>query len=288
MAFRAFLVWAALDLLRCLPCSFGFVSGPTFICFRSSQFQNMQAYTRSSPIFMSIDEEALLEYLDDGDAGRISFEEFKELQQRERYLLECPLFQRCSPSDVSRIAKCMIPQNLTAGERLIEQGASGNFMYFLVQGLLEAVKKTNETDALIVATYSEPGTVFGELALLFDQPRAATVTATADSLVYRLDKAAFLDSVVESPIYQTAKGIILKKYQSQRLVDILPKVRLDEVAALLAARLLGRFSTKRLAKATATFSLGVASVLITKAFPMKVSMIPWVYLLLGLVGYMLN
>ena len=248
----------------------------------------MQAYTRSSPIFMSIDEEALLEYLDDGDAGRISFEEFKELQQRERYLLECPLFQRCSPSDVSRIAKCMIPQNLTAGERLIEQGASGNFMYFLVQGLLDAVKKTNESEALIVATYSEPGTVFGELALLFDQPRAASVTAKADSLVYRLDKAAFLDSVVESPIYQTAKGIILKKYQSQRLVDILPKVRLDEVAALLAARLLGRFSTKRLAKATATFSLGVASVLITKAFPMKVSMIPWVYLLLGLVGYMLN
>jgi CRP-like cAMP-binding protein len=238
---------------------------------------------------MSIDEEALLEYLDDGEAGRLTFEEFKEQQRRERYLLESPLFQRCSRSDVSRIAKCMIPLNLTLGEIVVEQGSSGNFMYFLHTGRLDAVKTTkNGTEAAVVATYSEPGAVFGELALLFDQPRAATITAKTNSSVYRLDKASFLDSMVESPIYEMAKGIILKKYQSQRLVEILPKVRLDEIVALLKARLLGRFSTKRLGKTATTFSLGAAAVVVTKAWPFKVSMIPMVYVLLGLVGYMLN
>jgi len=239
---------------------------------------------------MSLDEESLLEYLDDRDAGRLSFEEFKEQQKRERYLRECPIFQRCSSSDVSRIAKCMIPQNLTSNEIVFEEGALGNFMYFLERGQLEATKKmSNETtEAVVVATFTEAGTAFGELALLFDQGRAATVAAKVDSIVYRLDKAAFLDSVIESPIYETLKGIILKKYQSQRLVDILPKVRLDEVATLLAARLLGRFSTKRLAKTIATFSLGALSVVVTQAWALKLSMVPWVYLLFGLVGYMVN
>lgn len=237
---------------------------------------------------MSVDEEALLEYLDDRDAGRQTFEEFKEQQRRERYLLESPLFQRCSPSDVSRIAKCMIPQNLTAGEVVFEQGASGNFMYFLDRGRLDAVKTTNETEQMLVATFSEPGAVFGELALLFGQPRAATVTAEIDSIVYRLEKAAFLGSVVESPIYETAKRIILKKYQSQTLVDILPKVRLDEIASLISTRLFGRFSTKRLAKTATTFFLGVAAALITKSWHGKGSMAPLVYFSLGLVGYILN
>lgn len=242
---------------------------------------------RAGPLSMSLDEEALLEYLDDGDAGRLTFEEFQEQQRRERYLLACPLFQRCSSSDVTRIASCMIPQNLAAGEVLVEQGASGNFMYFLKRGQLEAIRTVNETQELY-ATYSEPGTVFGELALLFDQPRSATVTATTEAFVYRLEKAAFLDSVKESPIYETAKGIILQKYQSTRLVDVLSKVRLDEVLSLLTTRLLGRFSTKRLAKTIATFSLGAVATIITRACAMKTTLIPVVYLLLGLVAYMLN
>ncbi|CAB9529234.1 expressed unknown protein [Seminavis robusta] len=211
------------------------------------------------------DPHALMEYLDgssdsDGGGGFLSFQEYQELQRRQQYLKSCPLFRDCSKGDLLRTAKSMVLQDVAAGEKLVTQGETGaSAMYFLKSGTLQAVgekqqqlenknnnatttipqsQKQQKTETVIYTTYSKEGSFFGELALLFGQPRAASIVASEASKVYRLDKEAFSTSLVDSPVYDTAKRMILAKYKSKRIRDILPKIRIDELMGLVKARIL--------------------------------------------------
>jgi len=68
---------------------------------------------------------------------------------------------------------------------IIEQGAAGDYFYVLSDGVCDFLvngKKVGQAN---------PGDSFGELALLYDAPRAATVQAATNCTLYRVDQAAF-------------------------------------------------------------------------------------------------
>jgi CRP-like cAMP-binding protein len=56
------------------------------------------------------------------------------------------------------------------------------------------------------------GDGFGELALLRDVPRQATVTADTDSLLYRLEKIDFLQMITSSPQASLLAESVIKGY----------------------------------------------------------------------------
>jgi CRP-like cAMP-binding protein len=238
------------------------------------------------------DPHALMEYLD-GDSAMdgsdfISFEEFQELQRKQQYLKACPIFRDCTENDLSNIAKSMVLQEVAPGKKLVAQGESGraaSAMYFLKSGSFQAIGEPSSKDEEPVTyrTYSKEGSFFGELALLFGQPRAASIISSELSAVYRLEKAAFLESIVDSPVYDTAKRLILSKYESKRLLDVLPKIRLDELVGLVKARL---FSPKnnRLRTWLATlriYSLGACASLFVTKYIKFAAVKPMAFLLIG-------
>lgn len=59
-----------------------------------------------------------------------------------------------------------------AGEVVLQQGETTGRLYFLIEGAVEVVK-----DDVVVATASQPGVVFGEMAALLGGPHTATVRA---------------------------------------------------------------------------------------------------------------
>lgn len=77
-------------------------------------------------------------------------------------------------------------------ETLIEQGDNaGDCMYVLEAGSLRCLKLyPGKTEQTFLKNY-EPGEGFGELALLYNAPRAATIIANEDSIVWRLDRGTF-------------------------------------------------------------------------------------------------
>ena len=81
-------------------------------------------------------------------------------------------------------------------ERLIEEGDQGNLFYVLEEGTCEAFKlifkpELNDKVPVCVMRY-ETGGSFGELALLFNEPRAATVKVTSDrAVVWTIDRKTF-------------------------------------------------------------------------------------------------
>ena len=67
----------------------------------------------------------------------------------------------------------------------------GDRVFILEEGTAKAEVYAPDSDPIIVKEYTEPGDFFGELSLLTSKPRAATVTATADTVVIAMDSKCF-------------------------------------------------------------------------------------------------
>jgi lysophospholipid hydrolase len=80
--------------------------------------------------------------------------------------------------------------HLASGETLIRQGERADCLYLLVTGRLRAYVERGDGSAAVVGEVGR-GEVVGEMALLIDEPRSATIRAIRDSELLRLSKEAF-------------------------------------------------------------------------------------------------
>jgi MFS family permease len=96
-----------------------------------------------------------------------------------------PMFAPLSIAAKERLAANLVPVAVGAGERIIRAGDHGDRLYIVGAGELEI-------DAGDFVTTAGSGACVGEIALLRDVPRTATVTASLDSQLYTLDRAHFL------------------------------------------------------------------------------------------------
>ncbi len=79
---------------------------------------------------------------------------------------------------------------LDAGDVLMSQGEPGDSMYLSISGRLRAYVRDDDGQERMVREMAR-GQIIGEMALYTDEPRSATVVAIRDSVLVRLDKAAF-------------------------------------------------------------------------------------------------
>ena len=104
-------------------------------------------------------------------------------------LRKSPLFQGLSDEELQQLMDMAEPVSLRAGEILIRQGEPGDAAYVLIRGDFEVQKQSGQS--LIKIDVRNPGDVVGEMALLSQAPRNATLIARADSEVLRIPQAAF-------------------------------------------------------------------------------------------------
>jgi hypothetical protein len=90
---------------------------------------------------------------------------------------------------LERLARNLVPISLPAGATVIEQGEAGDRFYAIVDGEAQV-----RTDGRAIATLG-PGGWFGEIALIRDVPRTATVIATTGISLLALDRDEFLRAV---------------------------------------------------------------------------------------------
>lgn len=109
------------------------------------------------------------------------------------------LFKDLTFQQTMRMLKVVEERRYRAGEVVIKEGEVGADLFLLVKGFLSVTKDGVELNTL------SKGKHFGELALISDQVRSATVTAVEDALVLRVERDAFLhllreDSVVAAKL----------------------------------------------------------------------------------------
>jgi CRP/FNR family cyclic AMP-dependent transcriptional regulator len=118
-----------------------------------------------------------------------------------------PLFQECSKRDLNEIAGIADEIDLRDGKELTKQGAPGREFFVLIEGTADVKKGTRRVNKL------GAGDFFGEIALVTQRPRTATVVAT-------------------SPV----RALVITERSFRRLLEHQPKIQ-GKVMSALAARL---------------------------------------------------
>ena len=107
-----------------------------------------------------------------------------------------PLFSLLSKGELRRIAKLADEVDLRAGKVLTKEGTRGREFFVLLEGTADVRSNTRLLPAL------GPGDFFGEIALVTDVPRTATVTTTTPVRALVITDRAFRDLLRDSPTIQ--------------------------------------------------------------------------------------
>ncbi len=122
---------------------------------------------------------------------------------RELALLRSiPIFAPLGAVALEQLAASLLPVHAHAGSTIIQQGRLGDYFYIVVEGEVEV-----EIDGRHVRRLG-PGGSFGEIALLRDVPRTATVRAVNGCELLALDRGVFVEAVTGQPSsYSVAEAI---------------------------------------------------------------------------------
>lgn len=106
------------------------------------------------------------------------------------FLKKCEIFKNATPSLIADISNSMQKEECPAGKVIIREGDPGDKFYVLYSGQVDITRKTPGGPKHLLTL--DRGGFFGELALLEDKPRAATVTAVNDVELLTLSKEVFI------------------------------------------------------------------------------------------------
>lgn len=114
-------------------------------------------------------------------------------QVQIQLLRSLSLFAALPIQTIEGLARRLVLVFAPRGSNVITEGDHGDCYYCVADGTLSVTRKGRRVQTLT------RGDGVGELALLRDIPRQATVTADSDALLYRLDKRSFLEMISSSP-----------------------------------------------------------------------------------------
>ena len=157
---------------------------------------------------------------------------FRELDKNEEktrnFMLTLALFDAFKSEDLDILARHMNYSEITGGEYLFTEGEQGDYLCFVVRGLLEVLKKTAQGDYRTIARLGK-GSTIGEMSIIDKAPRSASVIARQPTILLILTKKGFDLLTDRHPVLA---NILLKKIMrllslnmrrtSSKLADRLP------------------------------------------------------------------
>ncbi|KAL4479449.1 hypothetical protein ABPG72_011771 [Tetrahymena utriculariae] len=114
------------------------------------------------------------------------------------------MFSALEENERNIVVNAMEEVRFKAGDQVINQGEEGNLLYVVESGELDCFKKYfDKPEPTYLKTY-QPGEYFGELALLYNAPRAASIKAKTDVVLYGLDRETFNHIVKDASMKRRA------------------------------------------------------------------------------------
>ena len=112
-------------------------------------------------------------------------------KQTVDFLAKVPLFKGLQSRQLERLAKSFVQRQYGVGEAIVTQGEGGEGLFIIVSGAAEAIRERADGTKAVVNTFGPTG-FFGELALLDDGLRTASVITTEATQCLVLTRWTFL------------------------------------------------------------------------------------------------
>ncbi len=147
------------------------------------------------------------------------------------FFMKIPIFDRINAEEIKVIARHMNIMSLKENDTLFMENEKGNYVCFIVNGELEVIKKSEASGKDVILATLGTGQSIGEMAIIDDYPRSATIRAKTGTDLYILSKSAFdliMDRHAKIAI-KLLKGIACLLSQnlretSARLADYMPPI----------------------------------------------------------------
>uniref|UniRef100_A0AAY4EV73 cGMP-dependent protein kinase n=1 Tax=Denticeps clupeoides TaxID=299321 RepID=A0AAY4EV73_9TELE len=140
-------------------------------------------------------------------------------------LMNNDFLKRLEAQHLREMVDCMYERVYAAEQLVIQEGEPGNFLYVLADGLLEVIQNAKLLGQM------RPGTAFGELAILYNCRRTATVKAVTQSVIWALDRQTFQSIMMRST--QARQEEYFSFLRSVSLLKNLPEEKLAKIVDCL-------------------------------------------------------
>jgi CRP-like cAMP-binding protein len=134
------------------------------------------------------------------------------LDQEVEILRQIPLFSNIEPSKLKLMAFASERLTFAAGQSLFYEGEEGDAAYILIEGTADVIVEGPGGAPLTVAQVKR-NDIVGEIAILCEVPRTATVTASSELVTLRVTKELFFRMVQDFPQI----GVEVMRVLAQRL-----------------------------------------------------------------------
>ncbi len=115
-----------------------------------------------------------------------------EIEERiSKRLSQSFMFKYLEADEKKSVIDAMEEKHFPANSHVIRQGEDGDVLYVVDSGELDCYKLFDGSEEPKHLKCYQPGESFGELALLYNAPRAATIIAKTDSVLFQLDRDTF-------------------------------------------------------------------------------------------------
>jgi CRP-like cAMP-binding protein/rhodanese-related sulfurtransferase len=164
--------------------------------------RKIDAVAKGAVRFVRLDAERIsnlppLEYKEENEMMVVEEEIEDDADDWMTVLLKLPIFQRLPPANLQKVLFALEEVSAKKGDVIIEQGAVGDYFYFLKSGQCLVSRKPAPSSKDIRLGVLKKGEVFGEDALITDAPRTVSVIALTDMVLLRLNKKQFVSLIKE-------------------------------------------------------------------------------------------
>jgi CRP-like cAMP-binding protein len=119
-------------------------------------------------------------------------------QDDTQFLAQVPLFHGLSTRQLKGIAQTTTRRTYAEGEEIVRQGDAGIGLYVILSGEAKAVHTRPDGEGVVVNTFGITD-FFGELAMLSEEPRTASVVAETETECMVLTRWEFLGKLKADP-----------------------------------------------------------------------------------------
>jgi ATP-binding cassette, subfamily B, bacterial len=158
----------------------------------------------------------------DGEGAQVTVDRLKEF----------PVFSSLTIDQLEDVAGYMTSESVAADRVVVQEGDPGEYFYIIVRGIVDVTKRVDDDTFIRVATL-EGGDYFGEVSLLRNEPRTATVRTQVPTMFLLLHRGHFAKLLESAP---GLKERLEANYVQRMNAEMQMRRRSDEQPVIVVAR----------------------------------------------------